>query len=1242
MEDYYYDHKDLRKSQDSENFKDKLKSKVTITKENLISQLQKEKKSLELELDLLSDKHDASEILIENEDFYNRNLELTNYHEKFKMTTGLSPKESSEKSLETVNNRPLKKKSFENAEGNIVQSTQDTANTPRFLEKREIATGKNKNPYLKGGKLENLTKSAGSFRKNSEVLLSLSEVWGKAPEKIQKSASLSEAGWKKLDMTVKKQDCHAIIKSFESGDIKTALTYWQKHSFFPLASLNPSQNIAYLRKCLLFTIKLAESSKATGQNPFNYHKSSDPIQKLEEQNLQLRCELAEKSNKLRNLLENQSQNQKPDPSKPTPETPEIDSLKKLVYETSAHSIFLENQIKLIKSRTPLIGKICESVMQGNNESVGKITEYLQGKIIEELENIRNPIIDNLRNVLVEKLRENANLKYENICSKSRLETTKKILDEERKLKKNLDSHGGTSTENWKAYKGSYINQIESAYKKEICDLHECINKLKGEISVSSSEIEEKYISDIQEVTGKLKKEHEDKKRLAEIVNKLQTSKIDIEIDQQLEEYRNVIFEANEKIKIMEKEMIKQTEKRHESEIKADEIEIRLIDMEETIKRKDKEIEERKAKAALEIKQLENRSDNYEEQAKKLAGEIRSKNAKNFEISEKSKSLEEIVRKYEYEIVELNKKKDELDRQVVEVQNRKQEAENARKQVEEQKRTIEEQKKDIENEWKILKQANENLENKIVYQDTTIKSLEKKIIKLKSKTLRITDESNANTKNIQQQNSELLSQISSLKAENLIKNDELQKYQLQLSTAESSLEKTNQLYSSAVQSTQSLQSKIKELYKLFCIEQNLDTPFPNFSSDDEMFIIYEHIVGICRSLFSTQKNLHNEKSQLSNDDFKVKYYNLLYKSNAKNTQDYKNIIMQLKDIKNQDCEGLQQWVVDKWQSSVEDCDKLIQELCGLSQELEGILKKDDSFNPEKALEELELYKNELEMKNQIILSNENKFKEEKNAFEKEFQAISTNFESELAEWKACLCDVYKNIIGKAPKNGCSPLSYRNDIVNKAGVLGKIDKKAEQMQMDNDNLLKLNEKYTKSIKELKEKCETLENTLKNKNEKDTKSDLNKKKLQNVVDENISLKAKLHDLISENAANKKRLQESLSESSIEKKNYNEKIKKHKGINSETPMLKKKLSGSSKKKDRLEGGFYNLSNESMLRSSLEEKKIREALENELISKCELVKQLAEELENIKKFLKVREYEYQELLTLKDEEILRLRLKIN
>ncbi|OMJ74073.1 hypothetical protein SteCoe_27093 [Stentor coeruleus] len=360
---------------------------------------------------------------------------------------------------------------------------------------------------------------------------------------------------------------------------------------------------------------------------------------------------------------------------------------------------------------------------------------------------------------------------------------------------------------------------------------------------------------------------------------------------------------------------------------------------------------------------------------------------------------------------------------------------------------------------------------------------------------------------------------------------------------------------------------------------------------------------------------------------------------KNTQDYKNIIIQLKDIK--DCDGLQQWVVDKWQSSVEDCDKLIKELYDLSQELEKMIKKDEGFNTEKALEELELYKNELERKNQMILSNENAFKEEKNAFEKELQALGMNFESELAEWKACLCDVYKNIIGKTPKNGCSPLNYRNDIVNKVGIFGKIDKKVEQMQTDNENLLKLNEKYAKNIKELKEKCEGLENVVKTKNEKETKSALNNKKLQDVVDENITLKAKLHDLIKENT-NKKKLQDNMSENSIGKRSNNEKAKKHKGMNSEIPMIKKKISDNSKKKEKLEGRFYDMSNESLLRPSLEEKNIREALENEIMNKCILVKQLVEELENNKKFIKLREYEYQELLTLKDEEILRLRLKIN
>ena len=149
------------------------------------------------------------------------------------------------------------------------------------------------------------------------------------------------------------------------------------------------------------------------------------FQKLEEENFCLRDKLADKANKLTFLYENQNPSGNIDQNKEN-----FDELKKMVYECSAHSIYLENQLKLIKSRVPNLLDIQKSLNSAN--SLKNITDYIQGKVLDQFEKLNSEVIENLRFSLMQKIKEKTNFEYELICVKLQNSRLEKLLEEEKK------------------------------------------------------------------------------------------------------------------------------------------------------------------------------------------------------------------------------------------------------------------------------------------------------------------------------------------------------------------------------------------------------------------------------------------------------------------------------------------------------------------------------------------------------------------------------------------------------------------------------------------------------------------------------------------------------------------------------------------------------------------------------------------------------------------------------------------
>lgn len=108
------------------------------------------------------------------------------------------------------------------------------------------------------------------------------------------------------------------------------------------------------------------------------------------------------------------------------------------------------------------------------------------------------------------------------------------------------------------------------------------------------------------------------------------------------------------------------------------------------------------------------------------------------------------------------------------------------------------------------------------------------------------------------------------------------------------------------------------------------------------------------------------------------------------------------------------------------------------------------------------------------------------------------------------------------------------------------------------------------------------------------------------------------------------SLAQQEAQSKYMQELIKDY---NSNKLKIHEKLN-SIKPSDTLSKSNHN----ELLQAFYEEKRLREELEFELSHKCDLIEELLVEIENKRRVIQRREYEYQELLALKDEDMLKMR----
>ena len=848
-------------------------------------------------------------------------------------------------------------------------------------------------------------------------------------------------------------------------------------------------------------------------------------------------------------------------------------------------------------------------------------------------------------------------------------------------------YGNSFLDTWKAYKREYITRNENIFKSEINELNEIIRKFSSEKIISSGEIEEKYVRDIQELTSKLKKEHEEKKKLAEILNKFSNREPSEELTKKYNDCKYALQESNSKIFNLEQEIIKyiQIQEELNGKINKKKDKIRLF-KDERLKlnqdmsfmhKRSKELTSEKDLLNKEIEKISEILKNNEEESESQKEEKKSVNNYisklekelfefDFKLKEKENKINALsvsnVSKIEYERVKenylileeqynsLSQLKDKIllenkgmqshiEDLLIKAQNSDQALAEFKNSIEDLKLKLQQLTNENENLEKVqgslIEKRNEhqeelnktldelnNIQKSLLNANLTIKNNENQYEFEKNGLIeKISEyEEKLTKKHLTIQEYEKKNKEASLKSiefeliieslngklsessEAMIiikkklldseKNTELLNNRITelLATNESLDHKYNQNQTNLTRKRLTI-DKIKNKFEKFCKDNKIEIPLNQINDEEALLDIFSNLSKKCEELISSKSFLDKASELLPNitdSNIKLKYLELVYENSLltqKNLQQSFNWVTSNPDLlKNT---NLKEWIIEKWQKSMEDSDKLRRELIMLTQELEMRIQNDTSYLLENALGEISLHKKKnekyeseiynCEISQNNLLTEIDFLKKEHYDIEKRLYEKISYLETNSLEWKTHFIDIYNKIVVEGHSSEISPISMRNEMLKCIDSLNHTNINIDKLIQENSLLLKLNEKYSNIIKDLSLKCEYLEENLDNK----------------------------VDAVKDNA-----------------------------------MLQLKITELMHQKEFLEEKLQHFNTERNTKINYEEKNIREALENELLGKCDLVQQLAEEIEKYKKFLKMREYEYQELLTLKDEEILRLRLK--
>ncbi|CAG9330717.1 unnamed protein product [Blepharisma stoltei] len=365
---------------------------------------------------------------------------------------------------------------------------------------------------------------------------------------------------------------------------------------------------------------------------------------------------------------------------------------------------------------------------------------------------------------------------------------------------------------------------------------------------------------------------------------------------------------------------------------------------------------------------------------------------------------------------------------------------------------------------------------------------------------------------------------------------------------------------------------------------------------------------------------------------------------------------LKDIK-----GINDWALQKWQDSERDVIRLRAQLLEATKDLENKIHEQNEFNKvlDKAKEKIEKLEKSLKnMKDKEggdLSSETDTLRRTLRELTREKNELNKSLQQEWLKWKSSLIDLLEKISLVIPikkdasidENSPDSIAqailssinaYKNDHTTGAKVWPEKEEEylnsIHSFVVEKKGMLKSLDESEKEIIMLKKQIESLKISMKGLQDENS---LLKDRLKKAEESGNSKEKALND------SYQRGIQYGISEGRQIERNELEAENKHlqaliKEYKESKEMLQNKLQDQY---HRIDEDRSYLDQDEIIKAFYEEKDLREDLERELNQKCDLIESLLKDLESKRRYMQNREYEYQELLTLKDEELLRLRYQL-
>lgn len=956
-------------------------------------------------------------------------------------------------------------------------------------------------------------------------------------ENLAKRVSTLEGSKGTTQMLVKKNSelCKLIESDLDKGGEK-----WKQLKYSRIEGLSDKENFELLRKVVDFRDQYSEYNKELNvadldsfkqstdfrsmnealheretdikdllrdyEKLQNSYKELDRIYKSREDELiNLREKLAEKSNQLVSVYENSEIN------KEIPE--ELNMLKNEFFSLAGQNQELSAQLSVIKkSGKDFFHALKEMSAETIDRSsfIVRAEEAFKWRLALEVQSLESNLVESMKDTLFTCNQQIWQLKILEKSLESELNMMKHLSEEEKKAELNAKNNKN----DWKKFRREHVQRIEKIYENEINALKEQISGFCKNFQGSDKKLgkmTEKLQNEIKELTLALKKEHEGKKMLADLFAKEKEScekfkessekaKSDIEsLQKRYIDAKSALEDSNKKIFAFEQNLSKTSE-----------IENSIIEKENIYRDKIEELEVTKTKLYAEITRLNKQIQEVEIDKQRLDIETKS----NFYFTQESKeSLFAEIRNREEKISSLEKENFQLKNEIFELDVRLKSSELDMEKIQTMKKTISDLQKQVlsvemlsrEKEYlseenQVLREDLKNSQMTVQQLKTDLRSISTEIVEIQSELTKTQNLKNLSSKSLQDENNLLKSQQDSLQSEletlksdlfrTLEENSLLKKVKKSVESENLTLksklqnihkeipaefvsvkEKVQELemkYESLEACQDEMINKLRKMYRNWCNQKKM-TPLRLLSQTDPMqeaLAIAEHLMSDGKkSTESDQWQELIEKTKYllgkveSQPDSTLKSHTLrliaenielkqeMLSKHEKSVKD-ENIFQELSSIP-----GVNEWTLQKWKESEKDVSRLRRQLLDMTVELEKLIK---NFNKPQKSEEIEYMQSETEFLRQRIVDLEEqilKLNNEKIETKQDHLKVDKDKEA----LKSCFFEIFHALTGKYPEN-------ESVSANMAVLVPYLDSYKEAIY--NKNILNQEfsriEEYEKSLK------------------------------------------------------------------------------------------------------------------------------------------------------------------------------------